>query len=203
MTLSTTKGLRYPESTDHTRIYDHMQVLASDVDTRLGAYVCTSSTRPSPAWQGQTIYETDTRLLRMWDGTAWQIKSLVGAWYTYTPTLYDGDVAFTAGVTSLEATYTRIGQTVIARGFANLANATSNGLGISLPVQAAARVFAIGSAGIYGASAPATQTGLAYMNADLGSVSRLVITSWTGSFLNAAASTSIRYQAIYQAASGV
>lgn len=202
MTLTTAKGIRYPESTDNTRIWEHIQNTASDTDGLLGPKPCTSAARPSSPFQGQQIYETDTRLLRMWDGTAWQIVTLVGAWNTYTPTLYDGDVVFTTGVTSQEGTYTRVGQMVIARGFANFANATSNGLGVSLPVQAAARVFAIGSAGIYGASAPATQTGQAYMNADLGSVSRLVITSWTGSFLNASASTSIRYQAIYQAASG-
>jgi hypothetical protein len=203
MTLTTTKGIRYPESTDHTRIYDHMQALASDVDTRLGAYVCTSLTRPSPAWQGQQIYETDTNLLRMWDGTAWQIITLVGAWKSYTPTIYDGDTVVSSGITGLEATYFRVGQMVTARGVATLANATSSGLGVSLPFQAAARVYAIGSAGIYGSGAPSTQTGHAYMNADIGGVSRLVIVAYTLGFLNNAAGNSIRFQATYQAASGV
>jgi hypothetical protein len=32
VTLTTAKGIRYPESTDHTRIYDHMSAMASDVD---------------------------------------------------------------------------------------------------------------------------------------------------------------------------
>jgi hypothetical protein len=116
---------------------------------------------------------------------------------------YDGDVSFTAGVTSAEATYTRVGQMITARGFANLANATTNGLGVSLPVQAAARVYAIGSAGLYGASTPSTQAGHAYMNTDLGGVSRLVIVGYTGAFLNNAAGNSLRWQATYQAAAGV
>jgi hypothetical protein len=199
MALDTPKGLTFPESTDHTRIWEHVQNLATDVDGALGAKVCTSTTRPSSPYQGQTIYETDTRLLRFWDGSAWQIKSLIGAWYTYTPTIYDGDVTVTSGVSAVEGTYTRIGQTVIARGFATLANATANGTGVSLPVQAAARVFAIGSAGVYGSGAPSLQTGHAYMNTDLSGVSRLVIVTFGGGFLNNAAGNSIRFQAIYQA----
>ena len=33
--------------------------------------VCTSTTRPSAPYTGQTIYETDTNLLRVWTGSAW------------------------------------------------------------------------------------------------------------------------------------
>ena len=35
------------------------------------AGVCTSSTRPSNPYEGQMIYETDTDLLRIWDGASW------------------------------------------------------------------------------------------------------------------------------------
>lgn len=37
--------------------------------------VCTSSTRPSSPFDGQMIYETDTNLVRIWNGTAWKTLS--------------------------------------------------------------------------------------------------------------------------------
>lgn len=35
--------------------------------------VCTSSTRPTTPFEGQMIYETDTDVLAIWNGTAWRI----------------------------------------------------------------------------------------------------------------------------------
>lgn len=35
--------------------------------------VCTSSTRPTSPFEGQMIYETDTDVLAIWNGTAWRI----------------------------------------------------------------------------------------------------------------------------------
>jgi hypothetical protein len=37
--------------------------------------VCTSSSRPSSPYDGQMIYETDTNLVRIWNGTAWKTLS--------------------------------------------------------------------------------------------------------------------------------
>ena len=37
--------------------------------------VCTSSTRPASPFDGQMIYETDTNLLRIWNGSAWKTLS--------------------------------------------------------------------------------------------------------------------------------
>ena len=34
--------------------------------------VCTSSTRPASPYEGQMIYETDTDILAIWNGTAWR-----------------------------------------------------------------------------------------------------------------------------------
>lgn len=34
--------------------------------------VCTSSTRPASPYEGQLVYETDTDLLLIWNGTAWK-----------------------------------------------------------------------------------------------------------------------------------
>lgn len=36
-----------------------------------GLFICTAATRPGAPYQGQEIYETDTRLRRFWNGTAW------------------------------------------------------------------------------------------------------------------------------------
>ena len=37
--------------------------------------VCTSSTRPTSPFDGQMIYETDTNLVRIWNGSAWKTLS--------------------------------------------------------------------------------------------------------------------------------
>ena len=34
--------------------------------------VCTSTTRPSSPYDGQVIYETDTDLVKAWDGSTWE-----------------------------------------------------------------------------------------------------------------------------------
>lgn len=34
--------------------------------------VCTSTTRPASPYEGQTIYETDTDMLAIWNGSAWR-----------------------------------------------------------------------------------------------------------------------------------
>ena len=36
-----------------------------------GAFLCTSTTRPSAPWQGMKIYETDTQYSFTWTGTQW------------------------------------------------------------------------------------------------------------------------------------
>lgn len=42
-------------------------------DFGMGSYVCTSATRPtgSNTWPGQVIYETDTKITYIWNGTLW------------------------------------------------------------------------------------------------------------------------------------
>lgn len=43
----------------------------SNVSGGLRSGVCTSTTRPTAPYQGQVIYETDTGLLRVWNGSTW------------------------------------------------------------------------------------------------------------------------------------
>ena len=38
-----------------------------------GVLVCTSTTRPTGPWVGTNIYETDTKIQRVWSGTAWLV----------------------------------------------------------------------------------------------------------------------------------
>ena len=48
-------------------------------------FICTSSTRPSTPFDGQKIYETDTDLEYVWDGSAWVPAG--GVMTSWTPTL--------------------------------------------------------------------------------------------------------------------
>ena len=41
------------------------------VDSQIGALFCSSSTRPSSPYAGQTVFETDTQLFAFWTGSAW------------------------------------------------------------------------------------------------------------------------------------
>lgn len=41
------------------------------IDGWVGVFFCTSSTRPATPFTGQLIFETDTRLFSMYDGSAW------------------------------------------------------------------------------------------------------------------------------------
>jgi len=41
------------------------------VDSQIGSLFCTSSTRPSSPYAGQTVFETDTQLFAFWTGSAW------------------------------------------------------------------------------------------------------------------------------------
>jgi hypothetical protein len=50
-----------------------MSISASDKGMRPG--VCTSTTRPATPYDGMMIYETDTNLVRIWNGTAWKTLS--------------------------------------------------------------------------------------------------------------------------------
>lgn len=41
------------------------------LDNNPGVFVCTSTTRPTGPWTGRMIYETDSQLVRVWNGTEW------------------------------------------------------------------------------------------------------------------------------------
>ena len=49
-----------------------MGVSAAQGSAGLKSGVCTSTTRPSNPFEGQMIYETDTDMVAIWNGTAWR-----------------------------------------------------------------------------------------------------------------------------------
>ena len=72
MATNTTKlGLIKPDLTDVVDVAD-LNDNADSIDAAVGFTICTSATRPASPWTGQVIYETDTGLSFVWDGSAWQ-----------------------------------------------------------------------------------------------------------------------------------
>jgi len=47
----------------------------SNNNTGIRTGVCTSTTRPTAPYEGQMIYETDTDMVAIWNGTAWRYIS--------------------------------------------------------------------------------------------------------------------------------
>lgn len=100
-------GLITPdEAADIDKINDNMK----KIDTETGAFVCTSSTRPSTPYAGKLIYETDTKYFRTWNAStsSWD---LVGG-TTYPAANLTGSVAIAnggTGATTLAAAQDNLG----------------------------------------------------------------------------------------------
>ncbi|WP_030487264.1 hypothetical protein [Micromonospora chokoriensis] len=78
---------------------------AGDVNNYLAKQAvisCTSGTRPSSPGAGMTIYETDTNLLRIYDGSGW---ALIGQYWPATTTDRQGG-AYTITNTAFDVTTT-------------------------------------------------------------------------------------------------
>ena len=56
-----------------------------------GYIICTSSTRPASPAEGTPIYETDTKLVRVWNGTRWRCQERFVCTSSTRPTLVSGD----------------------------------------------------------------------------------------------------------------
>lgn len=56
-----------PEQCDVTVVNANM----TKIDAQIGAFVCTSTTRPSSPYSGQIVFETDTQMFAFWSGSAW------------------------------------------------------------------------------------------------------------------------------------
>lgn len=112
---------------------------------------CTSATRPSGV-EGRVIYETDTDLLLVYDGSSWVEAFRRGAWATWTPTVtQSGSVT----VTNTRSRYIQIGKMVTASFNLSVTGSGtgSNAVSISVPVTAAASGPAVGTATLFDSSA--------------------------------------------------
>lgn len=80
MASFTTKlGLRKPNNTtDNVDVLQDLDANWDIVDANIGTILCTSTTRPSPPYSGQCIYETDTKLSYIWSGSVWVLTNAPG-----------------------------------------------------------------------------------------------------------------------------
>jgi hypothetical protein len=111
---------------------------ASEINTYLmgqSIIACTSATRPSGPAEGMMIYETDTDLIQVYNGTTWYPVVPIGDWTAYTPTVSVG----TLGDGTITAHYAQLGAVVHYRGElafgATTKHPDNKGWQFSLPVN--------------------------------------------------------------------
>jgi len=110
---------------------------SSDVNTflmRQAVITCTSTTRPASPSEGMVIFETNTDLLRVWDGGAWvdAASFIAGDFTTYTPTITG--TGTTAGAISVTGRHQRIGDVIFVNARITLAADTVIGSDVSVSV---------------------------------------------------------------------
>jgi hypothetical protein len=72
MATNTTRlGLIKPDYTDDVDIAD-INSNMDDIDSAVGATICTSTTRPGSPFTGQLIFETNTDKFLVWTGSVWE-----------------------------------------------------------------------------------------------------------------------------------
>ena len=72
-TLTTRLGLYKPaaDGSELVNVVTDLNNNLESLDTKVGAFACTSGARPGSPFNGQIIRETDTGKVRIWDGAAW------------------------------------------------------------------------------------------------------------------------------------
>lgn len=125
------------------------------------------------------------------------LENATTKWTSFTPTAYANTITTKSSVTRTvnNAWYIVRNNICFAHAEVTLGAAASNGAGLALPVTAAERWLTCGSAGIFGASADTTQTGVAYMLSDL---TTIVFTSYSNAFLSALNGHTLRYNIFYK-----
>jgi len=83
-----------------------------------GFTVCTSTTRPTftSGEAGKAIYETDTKLIRMWTGTAWKLQEKIICTRGTRPVMTVADEGVKIYETNTDLEYTWNGTAWVARG---------------------------------------------------------------------------------------
>jgi hypothetical protein len=100
MSTTTTRLGLYKPAADGSELVNVVTDLNNNmdsIDAKMGAFVCTSGTRPGSPYNGQFIRETDTGKLMLWDGSGWrQVLYNTAAWGNPL-TVSGGDVTSTGG----------------------------------------------------------------------------------------------------------
>lgn len=153
----------------------------------------------SPQAGMRAVLTDGTELI--YTGSAWITKF---GWITYTPTVWQNmstTRTVVSGTTINGAKYMQIGKLVHVLIDINISGASSNGLGVQLPVNAAQRWPAVGSAYIMNTSgAPGSQTGVASLGPGT-PTDNVIVTTGQNVFINTASGTnSFRAQLTYEAA---
>jgi hypothetical protein len=144
---------------------------AADVNNYLmkqAIVTCTSGTRPASPTTGQPIFETDTNLIRVWNGSTW--------YCTASPdyTDYSGSVTFysnaNSGTTISGASvsvsycyYQKVNTRVHYYGHATINTTTASGFAVGLPFASPIRVFTLSACHLQGAGNYTASVGNAHV----------------------------------------
>lgn len=70
-TFTTRLGLRKPTGGENVNVTTDISANYDLIDIAVGTTICTSSTRPSSPFSGQSIWETDTKRFLIFSGSQW------------------------------------------------------------------------------------------------------------------------------------
>jgi len=151
-TVTPKLGLLKPAGSDLINVTTQLDDNYDKIDNNAGTFVCTSSTRPSGGsrFTGQLIFETDTNLVWVWNGSAWIPPLFNGAWNAYVPVWRSSGTAPAIGNGSLTGRFMQVGKTVFFSIHFVAGSTTTFGTGnytVTLPVAAVALSARVG---VYG-----------------------------------------------------
>ncbi|MFE4658371.1 hypothetical protein ACFRFJ_17035 [Streptomyces hydrogenans] len=170
-TDTTGQGITLPALTDPPNISvlaTTLQLLLDRAALRFASAAARAATVTAPV-EGMVSWLQDANRLETYNGTAWVPVLTGGAWQTYTPAWTASSSNPSLGNGSIGGQYSRVGDTVSFHVKITSGSSTTYGSGtwsISLPVQAAAGVDALGTVMIGDAtSSSAYSLGAAYIPA--------------------------------------
>ncbi len=181
---------------------------ASDVNgylMRQAVVTCTSGARPASPTTGQPIFETDTGLIRVWNGTTWYCPASPD-YISYNPTCYSNVTAGTAissGSLSYDPScaYQKVGKRVHFKGSVAVSVTTSNGFGIRLPYPLAQREFHLGNIWL-GGTGYSSLYGRGVIANTVAPFERVTPVSYSNAFMNITTSGDIcAWNILYESAS--
>jgi hypothetical protein len=134
---------------------------AADVNNYLmkqAVVTCTSGTRPASPTTGQPIFETDTNLIRVWNGSVWYCPAspdytdFSGSVVFYSNA--NSGTAISGGSVSVDSCkYQKVNTRVHYFGHATINTTTSSGVAVLMPFASPSRIFTMGQCYLQGAGA--------------------------------------------------